>query len=116
LDRNTTTRELAWVAVCAWGGTDLQDLPGLAAADHRRELVPVGAVEFGACTVEVALHRAHRHRQSVGNLAIAQACGDEVGDFAFAYGQRQRTAREGIVKLFENACGSVDVSGLRGGT
>ena len=70
------------------------DLTGLAAADHRRELVAVGAVDFGACAVEVALHRAHRHRQSVGDVAIGQACGDKIGDLAFAYGQRQRTARE----------------------
>ncbi len=35
------------------------------------------------------------------------------------YGLRlrlHRRPRHGIVKLFENACGSVDVSGLRGGT
>ena len=41
---------------------DLLDLSGLAAADHRGELVAVGAVAFGARPVEVALHGAHRHR------------------------------------------------------
>ena len=41
---------------------DLLDLSGLTAADHRGELVAVGAVAFGARPVEVALHGAHRHR------------------------------------------------------
>ena len=49
---------------------------------------------FGARPVEVALHGAHRHRESVGDVAIGQACGDKIGDLAFAYGQRQRTAGE----------------------
>src|SRR6476660_289851 len=65
-----------------------QDLPGLAAADHCGELVAVGAVAFAACVVEVALHGAHRHRKSFGDIAIGQARGDKIGDLAFAYGQR----------------------------
>ena len=66
----------------------------MAAADHGGKLVAVGAAEFGACAVEVALHGTHRHRKSFRDIAIGQACGDEIGDLTFAYGQRQRTARE----------------------
>jgi len=52
-------------------GCRCADLRRLVAADHHRKLVPVGAVEFGACAVEVTLHCAHRHRQSVGDVAVA---------------------------------------------
>lgn len=71
LNRNTTTRSWPGRRFCTWERAAVPDLPRLVAADHRPKLIPVGAVEFGACAVEVTLHRAHRHRQPVGDVAVA---------------------------------------------
>jgi len=55
----------------------------------------------------MALHGAHRHRQPIGDVTIAQAGGDQVGDLAFANRQGQRVSGE-------IQCGRADSAALGG--
>ncbi|MCP2295298.1 hypothetical protein APR11_001705 [Nocardia amikacinitolerans] len=54
---------------------------------QRPQRLAVGDVHLDAGAVEVALDGADRHGEAVGDLAVGQARGDEVRDFAFAGGE-----------------------------
>ncbi|MCP2291604.1 hypothetical protein APR08_004542 [Nocardia amikacinitolerans] len=54
---------------------------------QRPQRLAVGDVHLDAGAVEVALDGADRHGEAVGDLAVGQASGDEVRDFAFAGGE-----------------------------
>lgn len=46
----------------------------------------VRGAEFGARTVKVALDRAHRHHQPLGDLRVGQPAGDQGDDLLFPVG------------------------------
>ena len=50
-------------------------------ADQRGEFLTLGDVELDARSVQMTFYRAHRHRQPVRDIPVAQARRYKVGDF-----------------------------------
>src|SRR5882757_2734058 len=69
-------------------------LPVRDVADQRGEFLTIGDVDLDTRSVQMTFYRAHRHRQPVGDIPVAQARCHKVGDFPLASRQRQRVIRQ----------------------
>src|SRR5258705_11931075 len=69
-------------------------LPVRDVADQRGEFLTIGDVELDTRSVQMTFYRAHRHRQPVGDIPLAEARPDKVGNFPFGGGRAKRGIRQ----------------------